>query len=645
MAIAVVQTLTASTVSGTSITFSSWTPAANELLLVAVALRDETIAPSVAGNGLTWVSVANVDNVQNQCGINLFRALGASPSAGAITITLTGNSNPASAVAFRLSGVNTGGANGSGAVENVATNIGPVKDSEDMKTAVTTLTPSAWAIGFGTHRRKTFTVPSGETSISINNHVGSSGEQTSCSVWYESVATPITTMVGANGDLSNDVDWCMIAVSISSGPINLTASPSPVVSGSIAIDPSILTTGTRVFEPPAAVVGAVTTSPAVIVPSPTLPWFVLSPQHEIWICDPRGNRLAFIDQILNLTVVRTVNQVGEVHLELPGDFDQSLLQLDSLIEVWRSPYLAGALRLEAVGLMRYFDLGKNAEGLESIVIAGPDQVDLLRRRIVAYAAGSAYAAKTDILDDMMKAIVRENLGSLATDATRNLTSLSFTVAGDTSDGPSATRSFAWKNVLEALQGLSDLSVELDIPIYFDVIPRVISQTKIGFEFRTYKDLRGQDRTIYTDPLFFDTESGALVDTRVIYDYRDEVNYFYTGGQGEGSDRTMVETSDTSRTGASPWNRREAFADARNEDTTAGVTSKGQEKLQEGKPLIRFAGSLVDTSHSRYGIDWDLGDKIPVAHMGRQFNVITSSIRWEINSEGNDTVVSRFEVVS
>jgi len=104
MAIAVVQTLTASTVSGTSITFSSWTPAANELLLVAVALRDETIAPSVAGNGLTWVSVANVDNVQNQCGINLFRALGASPSAGAITITLTGNSNPASAVAFRLSG-------------------------------------------------------------------------------------------------------------------------------------------------------------------------------------------------------------------------------------------------------------------------------------------------------------------------------------------------------------------------------------------------------------------------------------------------------------------------------------------------------------------------------------------------------------
>src|SRR4030067_2494583 len=104
MAIAVVQTLTASTVSGTSITFSSWTPAANELLLVAVALRDETIAPSVAGNGLTWVSVCHVENVTNQGGINLFRALGASPSAGGRHITPTGKQNPPPQGAFLLSG-------------------------------------------------------------------------------------------------------------------------------------------------------------------------------------------------------------------------------------------------------------------------------------------------------------------------------------------------------------------------------------------------------------------------------------------------------------------------------------------------------------------------------------------------------------
>jgi len=52
VAISVEETVTGNTTSATFFTLTSWTPLANELVLVAVALRDETLTVSVSGNGL-----------------------------------------------------------------------------------------------------------------------------------------------------------------------------------------------------------------------------------------------------------------------------------------------------------------------------------------------------------------------------------------------------------------------------------------------------------------------------------------------------------------------------------------------------------------------------------------------------------------
>lgn len=200
--------------SGTSVSLTSWTPGSNELVLVAVALRDETISPSLSGNGLTFVEVANVDNVQGQNGINLFRAMGSSPSTGSITVTLTGNSTPVFARAYRFSGVDTSGTNGSGAVEASATNAGPATDNDDMLQAVTTVTDDAWAVAFGTHRAGTFTTPAGETTLNINDTVGSGGDITTLSSWYEATTTAGSYQLGDTADLDSNRDWCMVVVSI-----------------------------------------------------------------------------------------------------------------------------------------------------------------------------------------------------------------------------------------------------------------------------------------------------------------------------------------------------------------------------------------------------------------------------------------------
>ena len=105
---------------------ASITPPANELIVVDV-LNTDTVTPAtptLSGNGLTWVEIATVtfDTIATpKRRLTRFRSMGASPSAGAITITAA-SSTGCGWVVSSFSGVDTSGANGSGAVVQSASN-------------------------------------------------------------------------------------------------------------------------------------------------------------------------------------------------------------------------------------------------------------------------------------------------------------------------------------------------------------------------------------------------------------------------------------------------------------------------------------------------------------------------------------------
>jgi hypothetical protein len=202
--------ISATAASGSTVTLPSWSPDPGDLILVAVAQRDESKAISVSGNGLAWTEIANVDNVQGQGGISLWWARGPAPTTGSITVTVTGNTLPVSVVAQRFSGVA-----GSTPIEAAVTNRGPAADNASMLGSVTTATPGAWAVAAAWHRNQTFTVPAGETALLTNRIAGSSGNTTRASMWYEGpVSEPGSVQLGAAGDLSQIGDWAMIVVSL-----------------------------------------------------------------------------------------------------------------------------------------------------------------------------------------------------------------------------------------------------------------------------------------------------------------------------------------------------------------------------------------------------------------------------------------------
>jgi hypothetical protein len=202
----------------TSLVLPSWTPQSGELLLVGVALRDETIVPSLSGNGLTWTQVADRDNDRLQMGVNLYRASGASPTAGSITISLPGNTLPAYAVAVRLSNVDTTVNQG---IEAFATaSGGAVTDDANMKVSVTTLTANATALAWGGQRGSaTLSLPAGETVINQSSaDCGTSGDRIRGHMWQEVVPTPAATQLGQDNSLSAAVPWAAIAVSVKPVP-------------------------------------------------------------------------------------------------------------------------------------------------------------------------------------------------------------------------------------------------------------------------------------------------------------------------------------------------------------------------------------------------------------------------------------------
>lgn len=132
---------------GTSATTASISPTGNALVLCDVVNIDSDFSapatPTVSGNGLTWVQVATLTHVNigpnDLVRITRFRAMGASPSSGTVTISCGVNQSAIAYSIYEITGVDTSGTNGSGAVVQTVTN-----DSADAAVGSLTVTLAAF---------------------------------------------------------------------------------------------------------------------------------------------------------------------------------------------------------------------------------------------------------------------------------------------------------------------------------------------------------------------------------------------------------------------------------------------------------------------------------------------------------------------
>lgn len=332
----------------------------------------------------------------------------------------------------------------------------------------------------------------------------------------------------------------------------------------------------------------------------------MSVTYTINVTDPQGNTLLSPRDWFTLDYVRNENDIGAATLTLPGSYDRRLFQLDGTLEIWRAvdgrpPYLD----TETVWLQRRWK--KTRRGKERVwEITAYCLNHLWKRRVVDYNEGNAFTYKLDNLDDMGKAVMRENYGSLATDSTRNISAY-LAVQADMALAPSALKGFARNKVVDVLRDFVQTSEQLGTYLVFDT---VWSGGSPRYEFRSYINQRGIDRRVAGTggPLIFSADLGNLSEPDVDEDRNEEVTRGIAGGQGVGSVQAVARQSDSLRASESPLNLIEAWENHTDIPDAAGLTAAAQGIVTRGKRRRTLSAKALSITAARYGIDWLWGDR-------------------------------------
>lgn len=392
--------------------------------------------------------------------------------------------------------------------------------------------------------------------------------------------------------------------------------------------------------------------------------------YEFWLTDDNGKRLKMLEKIAWASYTRSTIGLANIDLGVPYELFSKefnpFFRPDWRIEAWRSPDIGVPLRREEVYLLRKPHIYRRKDGMKILQFYGRNGRDLLRRRTIIQAPATSYTRKDDMAaDDMMKEIVRQQMlyGSAldkdgVVDNDRAWPQNEFLVQADTSDGPLISMSFDGKTVLDALKDIKGATFQKNLEdstnnrIFFAVEPfntfglSTDYNSPLGWEFRTYSGLYGADRT---DGIEFSEENENITNPDYSINHLEEENTIYvTNGSGDAFPLTTM-VQDAARAGASRWNRCEGMISSSSESIESNLQNAGYAELHKKRPMEEFPVTFLSTSGSRtvprslYGVDWDLGDLLPVSFAGKQFNVEVTVVYVSVNEDGQENVTGRNEV--
>lgn len=361
--------------------------------------------------------------------------------------------------------------------------------------------------------------------------------------------------------------------------------------------------------------------------------------YEAHFHNDLGQRLAILSQqFISFDSTRMVNTIGTLKILLPyGAIPASFIQLDFVILIWKS--INGGPRVlmhETVYQMQRWKHYDDADQ-RITVIECVDILDLLRRRWIAYYAGSAQAKKASApADNLMKAFVRENLASTASDyagaTDRGLAASSLIVDADLSLAASVSKAAAWRNLYDVLRELADASRTAGIWLCFDFVVEVGR----GATFRTFINQRGIDRRSGPNAVILSESAGTLINAALATDFDGFATTIYAGGPGEESDRIVSSASNPLlvRTNVG---RYEDFTTAYQGTTLGYVTDEAESALALRRPRQTLTGDIQETTSLIYDRDIGFGDYV----LAEGFDTVTAArldgVRTVLDSSGRETI--------
>jgi hypothetical protein len=373
----------------------------------------------------------------------------------------------------------------------------------------------------------------------------------------------------------------------------------------------------------------------------------MTTEYIVRVRNRAGVRQYDVTDFLSLEYSKYVNDVGLLSVDLPGNHAAiDALEKDGQIEIWRFD--------DAQGLDPYCDFyglyrGRNRSTPSQqskngvFTLKAVSQLHFLKRAIIAFAAGTAL--RNDFTDDpaetVMRLMVQYNATSDATTTNDRIRTVgawanNITIETDGGTGNNITKSFAHRNLLEALQEVATLG-----GIDFDLV----KTGSRSWEFRTYA-LLGQDLSsnVKFSLVWDNLGNPSLTDNSL-----DEATVAIVGGENQGADRDFVVRTGPNYT--ADYNDIEIFVNAANQ-AAGSLEAAGDARLNELRSRDDFRFAVLQSAAYRYGRDYciegQMGDKVSVTYyeasvikrlMGAHVKVAISSGGQSAESIQLDTVTA------
>lgn len=301
---------------------------------------------------------------------------------------------------------------------------------------------------------------------------------------------------------------------------------------------------------------------------------------------------------------------------------------------------------------------RDQNGAAYLEVTAYDYNIFLRNRVVAYRGNTAETSKTGRADNVMKAVVRENLGVDATtdydgNAVTGREIADLIVDSDISSSKVTPptvylEGLEGQNVLDVLQEVQAASVVAGEETLFNMIP--VNGTYAP-RFRTAVGLWGSDRRNKT---VFSESRRNILDPAISYNYSRNKTVAYVSESGDPETQAIGDFSagtkvKASSTRAEIW-KSAGRVDPEDEDTAEVLQVVGYNELARRRPFLDISGTVLSTEQTpyrfttRFGDGWDLGDRVTVSlnatSSETRFEPVVRAVQVNLDESGEVSVMAR-----
>jgi len=266
-------------------------------------------------------------------------------------------------------------------------------------------------------------------------------------------------------------------------------------------------------------------------------------------------------------------------------------------------------------------VGENGKGSQKLTITGYEAKAIFSRRIVIPAAGNSYYIQDSVQETVIKNTVYDQCGA-GVASSRGAIAL-LTIAADQGRGVSCQLQAFNTTLSDHLTTVAEASNPyMGFELYLDV-----TNKKLVLEMIVGLDRRGSQST--NGRVCFSSDRDSLKSATITDQNSGYKNAVYVGGQGDGSDKTVVLVTPT--TAVTGLLRREEYIDKSDLQTTSALTNAGTSELNSVAQAVLSieAQALVKSQYVLY-TNYDLGDLVNIVEYGTSFDAQITEIEeeWE-----------------